>query len=234
MTDLQRTGRLIGVLTLLQMIGGGVTNFVLLAPLFAAPGFLANAAAHPLRVGAAVLVGLAAGAVSAGIAILAATVFRRYNRTIALCLAVLAAVVFTMSAIEAAANLSFLYASQGYAAAEAADRHLYETLRPMFSSIRDATHYLTVFVGGCMHFVLYGALFRFALIPRALAGFGLAATLLQLTAIAMPIFGEPIVFTLLLPIALSQLALALWLLAKGFVERAAATTPVMADAGAPV
>src|SRR5262245_30738263 len=79
---MQRTGRQIGVLILLQMIGSGVTNFVLLA--FPAPGFLPNAAPHAPQVGAAVLLGLATGAISAGIAIAASTAFRQYSRIAAL------------------------------------------------------------------------------------------------------------------------------------------------------
>jgi hypothetical protein len=49
-----------------------------------------------------------------------------------------------------------------------------------------------------------------------LAAFGLVAALLQLTAVTMPIFGLGIVFPMLLPLGLSHLALALWLLTKGF------------------
>jgi hypothetical protein len=65
-------------------------------------------------------------------------------------------------------------------------------------------------------FVLYAVLCRFALIPRALAAFGLAAVLLQLTAVAMPLFGHGVVFPLLAPLGVSQLALALWLIIRGF------------------
>jgi hypothetical protein len=226
-TDLRGTGRLIGVLTLLQMIGGGVTNFVLLA--FPAPGFLPHAAPHALQVGAAVLLGLATGAVNAGIAIAASTVFRQFSRIVALWFVVLATVSFALTAVEAAGNLSLLFASQAYTAADAADRHLFEALRPVISAGRNGAHYVTVFVGGGMIFALYAALFRFALIPRALAAFGLFAAAMQLMAIAMVIFGGEILFVLLLPLALSQLALALWLIAKGFVEHSA-SPPLAAEA----
>ena len=218
-TDLRGTGRLIGVLILLQMVGGGVTNFVLLA--FPAPGFLPNAATHPLQAGSAVLLGLATGAVSAGIAIAASTVFHHFSRSVALCFVVLATVSFALTAVEAAGNLSLLFASQAYTAADAADRHLFETLRPVIAAFRNGTHYVTVLVGGGMIFALYAALFRFALVPRALAAFGLFAAAMQMMAVSMPILGGEINFTLLLPLALSQLALALWLIAKGFVERSA-------------
>jgi hypothetical protein len=44
-------GRIIGVLLLMQMVGSGLVDFVLLEPAFAAPGFLVNAAGHSLEAG---------------------------------------------------------------------------------------------------------------------------------------------------------------------------------------
>jgi len=61
--------------------------------------------------------------------------------------------------------------------------------------------------------------FRFALVPRALAAFGLGAVVLQIIAVAMPLFGHSIVFLMLLPVGLSQLTLASLLIAKGLPPR---------------
>ena len=54
--------------------------------------------------------------------------------------------------------------------------------------------------------------------PRALAAFGLAATLISITAVVMPLLGYRFVFLMLIPVSLSQLALIAWLLARGFAE----------------
>ena len=75
--------------------------------------------------------------------------------------------------------------------------------------------------------MLYSVLWRFALVPRALAAFGLAAVMLQIAAVLMPLFGYRIVFLLIVPLGLSQLALALWLIAKGFEDR---PQPIPAEA----
>jgi hypothetical protein len=64
--------------------------------------------------------------------------------------------------------------------------------------------------------VLYAVLYRFALVPRALAAFGLLAVLFQLTAVAMPLFGYGVLFLLLAPLGVSQLMLACWLIVRGF------------------
>jgi hypothetical protein len=74
-------------------------------------------------------------------------------------------------------------------------------------------------IDACTIFVFYAALYRGALVPRALAGFGLLAAVLMVTTVAMPMFGHDVVFPLLAPVALSQLLLALWLIAKGFRHR---------------
>jgi hypothetical protein len=52
--------------------------------------------------------------------------------------------------------------------------------------------------------------------------------LLQLAVVTMPLFGYPIVFLMLLPLGLSHLALAGWLLARGLrgPEQAASRVPV--------
>lgn len=90
------------------------------------------------------------------------------------------------------------------------------SLTIVVASARDWAHYVGRLADGSALFVFYAAMFRFALIPRALAAFGVAAVLLQLTALAMPLFGRPVVFPLLAPLGLCQLALALWLIIKGF------------------
>jgi hypothetical protein len=72
-----------------------------------------------------------------------------------------------------------------------------------------------IFEGGVI-LVFYAVLYRFALIPRALAGFGLIAAMLMVTGVAMPLFGHGIIFPMLAPLGLSQLILAVWLMTKGF------------------
>ena len=44
--------------------------------------------------------------------------------------------------------------------------------------------------------------------------------LVKMISVAMPLYGEPVVFAMLMPLGLCQLALALWLLARGLAERA--------------
>ncbi|HEY2634297.1 MAG TPA: DUF4386 domain-containing protein [Steroidobacteraceae bacterium] len=214
-TPAKGVGRIIGVLVLMQMIGSGVVNFVLLEPAFAPPGFLVNAAGHSLEFGLSAFLGVAVGMLSLGIAIAAFQVFREYSHPMALWFVALSVVGCSLIAVENINVMSLLSLSQAYAKANAADRGLFEALRTVVASARNWTHYIALIVAGCTLFVFYGVLFRFALVPRALAAVGLAAVLLQIAAVAMPLFGHAIVFPMIMPLGLVQLVLALWLIAKG-------------------
>jgi hypothetical protein len=213
----KRAGRTIGVLLLAQIAAGMLVNLVLLGPVFTgSPGFLVNAATHSLQVSLAVVVGLAAGALYIAIAIAAMPVFRGHSHATALWFLALAVVCFSLTAVENTTVLSLLSLSQAYANAGPAADELFQSLRVVVASARNWAHYVSLIVAGGMIFVLYGTLYRFALVPRALAAFGLGAVMLQLAAVTLPLFGQPIVFLMLLPLGLSHAALALWLVVKGF------------------
>ncbi len=213
-------GRIVGVLILAQMVGGVLVNFVLTAPLFGSPGFLVNAAPHSLQIALSVLLGLATGALSVAIAIKAFPLFRRYDDALALSFVALASVGLAVAAVEQINVMSMLSLSEAYTRASAADREPFQALRIVVASARNWSHYIGLIFGGSTIFVLYTGLYRFALVPRALAAFGLAAVLLQLIAVAMPLFGHGVVFLMLAPLGVSQLVLAFWLIAKGFRDPA--------------
>jgi len=215
MSAAMRAGRIIGALILAQMIGGYVVNFALVGPVFDPPGFLVNAAGHSARVSLSVVLGIATGMLALGIAITAYGVFRQYSHALALWFVAFSVAGFSLTVVENSNVMSLLSLSEAYAKASVADRDLYQALRVVVASARNWAHYIALIVAGCTLLVFYGTLFRFALVPRALAAFGLGAVTLQIIAVAMPLFGRSIEFLLLLPLALSQLALALWLIARG-------------------
>lgn len=214
----KRIGRIVGGLVIVQMVGGALTNFVLLQPVIAPPGFLVNAAAHSLRVGICALLGIVIGAVSTGIAITALPLFRGYSETAALWFLALAIAGLSLAVVENSAVMSMLSFSQAYAKADPSDAALFESMRVLGASSRNWAHYTHLVVGGATYLVFYATVFRFALIPRALAAFGIAAVALQMIAVSMPLLGQPIVMTMILPMGLAHLALALWLAVKGFEE----------------
>jgi hypothetical protein len=219
MVAASRAGRIIGVLILIQMVGGGLVNSVLEAPLFGAPGFLVNAAPHSHQIGLAVLLGLLTEALWAGVAVTAFPILWPRARAIALWFVALAAVTLAVAVVENSAVMSMVSLSEAYTKANAVDRGQLQPVRVVVASARNWAHYMGRISDGVTIFVFYAALYRLVLIPRVLAGFGLIAVMLMLTSVGMPLFGHDVVFPMLAPLGLSQLMLALWLITKGFRDQ---------------
>jgi hypothetical protein len=84
------------------------------------------------------------------------------------------------------------------------------------SSARSETgHLVQLLVAGTTLLAMYAALYRFRLVPRWLAGFGILACASQMIAVARPVFGGWVVFAMLAPLGAAQLLLLGWLVVKG-------------------
>lgn len=223
MTQALKIGRVAGTLLLVQGIGGAMTNFVLIDPAMAPPGFLVNAAPHALRVGTAALLGIFIGALAVAIAITVLPLFRKYSERMALSLLALATAALALAVVENGTVMSMLSLSKAYAASGAVDPAAFEGLRGVVAASRNWAHFMHLVVGGSIFLVLYATLFRFALVPRAIAALGIAAFVLQLTTVSLPFFGGRVIFPLLAPAGIANLALATWLLMKGFTDSVKAT-----------
>jgi hypothetical protein len=215
-TIAKTAGRVVGALILAQMIAGMLVHLVLTAPLFGVPGFLLNAAAHASQIAFSVLLGLAMAALSIAIVVVVFPLIRPRAEGMALALLALAAASFAVTAVEQISVMSMVSLSEAYAQAGATEREAFRGLRIVVASARNWAHYVGLIIGGGSVLLLYAAFYRLALAPRALAALGMAAAALQMAAVAMPLFGIGIIFPLLAPLALTQLVLALWLLARGF------------------
>lgn len=212
----RRAGRIVGFLILLQMFGSWISNFVLEAQLFARPGFLINAGPHASQIGLAVIVSLVTDALWMGIAVTAFPIFWQHTRRLALYLVALGAVILAISVVENAGILSMVSLSKAYTDGSPIDRLQFEATRVAVASARNWPHFLVRLFHGFANLVFYAGLYKVRLVPRVLSGFGLVASVVMIVAFAMVIFGHDIVFPLLAPMGLSQLILALWLMAKSF------------------
>jgi hypothetical protein len=207
-----------GVLILAQMAMGILVNFVLTAPLFGSPGFLAGAAAHAPQIALSVILGLATGAITLGIAITAFPHFQKRSQALALGFVALAVVGFAAAVVEQTRVMSMLSLSEAYTQAGAPEGELFQALRGVVASARNWAHFVGLIIAGFGIFVLHATLYRFALVPRALAAFGMFAAILQMVAVAMPLFGGSVNFALLAPLGVCQLLLVLWLIVRGLPE----------------
>ena len=209
-------GRTVGVLLLLHLAAGLTVPFILLHPLVAPSGFLANAAGVPNQVRIAVFLLFVGSALAIGIASTAWTVLRQYSSTTALWLLALAVASFSLQAVDNAHLLSMLSLSQEYAKAAPDKANLFEALAVVVGSARKWSHYSFLLVVGSWIFLLCGLLYRF----RVLAAAGLVGSALQIAGVTLRgLWGYPPETRLAMPLAPAYVALALWLIVKGFDER---------------
>jgi hypothetical protein len=212
-------GRITGLLLLVHLAGGLMLPYILMQPVMAA-GFLENAAAHAVRMRAAVLLLFMSGAITVAVALGALPVFRRYGDRLAVLLVVLSAVNLALHAVENGTLLSILSLSQGYAERGGAEAALFQGLGGVVGTARRWAHFTHLLVVGSWIFTLFTVLWRSRLVPRPLAGLGMLASVLQVTGVPLrAILGLEVVTTMAVPLAPVYVATAAWLLFKGFEER---------------
>ena len=201
------------------MTGSFVVNFRLEAPLFGEPGFLESAAPYAQQIGLSALLGLALGAILTGVAVTVYPLVRARSQALALWLFALGVVGLVLAAVEHASVMSMVSLSVAYAKAPADAHGQFQVLRVVVASARNWVHYFARLLDGTTLLVFYLAMFRLALVPRALAAFGLLGSLLQMIGIGVVVFGHDVMFQLLMPMGLVQLTLCAWLFTKGFAKK---------------
>lgn len=221
MKALTRTGRGVGLLLLLQFASGLTVPFILVQPALPdAPDFLTVAAAHALQIRAAVLIAFVGGALTVVLGITALPILLRYSSAAAYGFLVVCAVSCTLDAVHNAAMMSMLSLSRTYVSESASDPATYQAVAVVVASTRRWAHYAQLAAVGGWICVFYGSLFRFALIPRLLAALGLVGIALQFTGVTLPMFaGYGAITWLAIPLAPIHLAVAIWLMVKGFDKR---------------
>jgi hypothetical protein len=208
-------GRLVGGLLFLQLVGL-IVPFVLLLPIVTPPGaYLAQAAASSTRLLAGVLLLLVNGAVTIGISIAAWPTLRRTSEALALWLVVLGALMLGVQMVDNIQVLSMLSLSQAHAAGGAAGDSLREVAIAVGATRRWA-HLSELFVIDAWIVVFYLSLIRAGALPRLLSAFGLLTVAVHFAAIPLPGFlGLRAVAEAGMPMALSHVATAGWLVARG-------------------
>jgi Domain of unknown function (DUF4386) len=222
MTSERRTGRIIGLLLIVQLATGLIVPYVLLRPLMMLPvGFLEAAAGMASQVRLDVLMLFVGGALSVGISIAAWPFVRERSHALGPWLLVLALTNFTLQIVENAHWLTMLSVSQAYVEAGPANAELFQSLGIVVRSAWKWAHYSHIFVVVAWLFMLFCVLFRCAIVPRAIAAFGMFTGVLHFIGITLPAFAgyrmpSPELFGM--PLGVAILALAVWLMARGFKE----------------
>jgi Domain of unknown function (DUF4386) len=187
--------------------------------------YLTQVSANSNLVTGGALFYLIAAFTSAGIAISLYPVLKKWNAGLALGSVVFRAIEAVMYIAAVVSLLSLLTVSQQFANAGVADRASLQAIGDSLRSARDTATLAAVFAFSLGAFSYYYVFFQSRLIPRWLSGFGIAAAILMFTACLLALFSNSPVtgYTLLIiPIAVQEMVLAVWLIVKGFTPSAIA------------
>ena len=220
MRSAKSTGRIIGILLLLQLAAGLMVPFILLHSLVpGSPGFLTAAAENSFQIRTAVVIAFFGGALTIGLGIMSLPVFRRCSSATALGFLAVCVVSCTLDIVHNATVLAMLSLSQEYVNGGAANPEMFTALGAAVTSTRRWAHWTQLVAIGVWIFVFYSSLLRFALIPRALAALGLIGIILQFTGVTLMMFlGSKVIGEMAMPMLPIQIAVAVWLMVKGFQE----------------
>jgi hypothetical protein len=211
-------GVLLITATAASLSGNGLTGSIL-----DAPDYLARVSSSGNRVMAGALLSFLAAAGSAGIAIALYPVLKRYDEGLALGAVGFRLIEAVFYIVGALCLLSLLAVSQQFVSAGDQSASYFQNVGHLLLTTRDSAGFVFAVIAFCLGALMYYAVFyRSKLVPRWLSVWGLIAIVLLLSAVFITLFdGEPysisgnLVF-LALPIALQEIVLAVWLLARGF------------------
>jgi hypothetical protein len=191
--------------------------------------FLMQLSAHHNLAVLGVLAKIISALACAGIAVAMYQVMKRVNVGVALGSVVFRTLEVAFYMVGAVVLLAMLKLSQQFAMAGAAERASLQAVGESLVSVRGYAAPLLAVFAFCVGSFLYNFLFfQSRLVPRWLSGFGIAAVISLATACVLSLVsGNRITsyIPLASPIFVQELALAIWLMAKGFGTSAIAVEP---------
>ena len=216
-------GVLFIVATVASLLSTGFTDSIL-----DTPDYLIKISANQNRVIIGVLFQFIAAATSAGIAISLYPILRKYNESLALGSVGFRLIEGVFYIVAALGLQSLLSLSQEYVKAGAPATSHFQILGTLMIAVRKWANFVFGVISFCLGALMYYYVFyRSKLIPRWLSGWGIIGVALLLSMALLIMFGkEPsgILMLLALPIALQEIVLAIWLIAKGFNSPAITST----------
>lgn len=218
----RRTAILVGIFFIIGTVAG-ILSMLFLGPFMDTPEYLNSIAANDSQVVLGALFILTMGFALTMVPVLLYPIFKKYNHVLAL-----AAVVFrgALEAVvymaQAALWLMLLSLSQEFHLAGSSDTALFQHLGTLFMHTDTWLANILSIVFSLGALMIYWIFYRTKLIPRWLSAWGLIGGLLYFVAPMVGLFGMDWGF-LMLPLAVQEMVLALWLIIKGFDQSALAT-----------
>jgi hypothetical protein len=219
-TSYRKTATIAGVLLIIATFASILSNAFLQS--VDASDYLVAVSANQGMVSAGALLMIIAAITSAGIAISLYPLLKKYNKTLALgavCFRLIEAMFYLVGVLGL---LLLVTLSREFVQAGTPDPSSFQILGTMLLAGRDWAGFVlapTAFgLGALMYYTVF---YQSELIPRWLSGWGLVAGTLMITASMLVMFHliglmSTSFIVLVLPIALQEMVLAIWLMVKGF------------------
>jgi len=217
MNSTRKIAAITGVVFIIATVAGLLARALVPDPTGA--DYLTSFAANANRVAAGVLLYLIGHFSCAGIAIVMYPVLKKWNAGLALGSVIFRTIETVFYTVGVVCLLSLLTLSQQFTSAVSADRTSLQAIGDLLLSIHQQAALAGVFAFSLGAFMYYYLFFQSRLIPLWLSGWGIVAIILMLTACVLALFsGNRITsyIPLAAPIALQEMVLAVWLIAKGF------------------
>jgi len=200
----------------------GVLSMLNLGSFLEDPDYLANIAADENKVILGALYILIMGLALTMVPVLLYPLFKKYNHILALGAVVFRGVLEAVAYMaQTALWLMFLTLSQEFNLAGSGETEIFQHLGALFLQTDTWLAHLLSIVFSLGALMIYWIFYRTKLIPRWLSAWGLIGGLLYLIAPLVGLFGPDLGF-LMLPLALQEMIMALWLIIKGFNQDAIA------------
>jgi hypothetical protein len=216
----RKTAVIVGVLFIVATAANLVSTS-LTRSLVNAPDYLSSLSASGDQILVGALLALIAALASASIAIALYPVLQRHNAGLALGAVGFRLIEGVFYIVDIIGLLLLLALSQAFVKAGTAGDSYFQTIGTLIQAGREWANFVfgvsAFSLGALMYYVV---LYQSRLVPRWLAGWGVLGTVCSLVAAASILFGLtpyslPMI-VLILPIAIQEMALAIWLIVKGF------------------
>jgi len=218
-TDRFRSAAVTAGVLFIVATAASVTGSALSGSVLDRTDYLASLSEDANRVDAGLFLQFIAAGASVGIALAMYPVLRTWGQGLSLGSVVFRTMEAILYIVAVVSVLSLFSVAQRFSGADAAQRASLQAAGDSLLDVRDQANLAAVMafsVGALMYYYL---LYRSQLVPRWLSGWGIVAIILTLVACLLALFGHhPVTdhVPLVLPLAVQEIVLAVWLIAKGF------------------
>ena len=232
MNSTRKTAVLVGIMFILATVANVVGNLSFVQPVLESPDMLASAAVNGNKVIWGGLLELIAAIAVVNIVVWLYPLLRKSNEGLALGALSFRLIESIFYIVVVLSIFAMLTLGQEAAQASASDSAVFQVGGTILQAIHDWAGKIGVIAFTLGAMMYYSIFYRSKLIPRWLSAWGFLAAASTLTAAVLTMFGVieslgTLFMVMNMPIALQELVMAVWLIAKGFDQKAiAALSPV--------